>query len=463
MRNRAFLVGFLVICFSLLTLALAACGDDTPIPAAPDETATAAVSGTNIANGATNNTTTRPAPTATNTPRPTATSTPRPSPTATTTPRPTTAAANGGAAGTAPTPAALASGKYATEIESVRKDVLKKLDTMNNNLTDLRAQVINGEWDKAKENWKTAHLAFLSAEVVTPQLLIDDLYTNMDALLDERPTYGFQVLESILFSKTTKPTKDAALPIAARLARDGRQAQITVQGADLDALIIFRGLRNIAGGMAQFLGEEEDAPNALSQTSVLGTRAKLQSFKDAYAFFAPDVEKLDPDTNKKVLDQIKNVEQTIAGSSPDPHTADLAGKELKKAIDVAGDVLRVDPLLEGADLLTELGNARIALDGTLDALYRDNLDLVSQQFTEFEVGWEGKVGRSVKEVDSVDFNAIESLHKQVNEALYYNITPDKEKAKQLLVDLAKAVDKSIANVRKIPFTPKAATPDPGDN
>jgi hypothetical protein len=445
MRNRSFYLS--ITSLYLAMLMLVACGNDPTEPAAHDSTATAAISETSAAIPPPPVTSKpNPSPTSTPKPKPTATSTPKPTPTSTPKPSPTAGSPSSGSAAPAPAAPAVTGGKYYFEIETIRKDSLKKLDAMNDALAELRAQVINSEWDKAKESWKTAHLAFLTAQTLTPQLLINDLYGNMDAQLDERPSYGFQVLEGIIYDK--KPTKELALPVAARLVRDGRQARNLIDKAEIDALMIFRGMRNICGGMAAFLGEE--GPNSLSQTSVIGTRAKLQALKDSYAVFSPTVERLGPETNKKVMTEIKNVETLLAGSSPDPHTVDLAAKKILATIDEAGDVLRVDPLLEGPELLNELGNERIALDGAISAIYQDNLDLLSEQFTEFEVGWEGKVGRSVREVDAVDFDAIDSLRRSINEALYFNVTPDKDLAKQGLIDLAKAVDKAIANIRKIP-------------
>lgn len=454
MLNRSFYRLIVSLCLCAIIFMLAACGDDaTPTPAVdptatPEPTATA---------------TSAPRPTATNSPRPTATATSTPKPTATTAPKPT-AAATTAASGSGTTPGAvpvatidpstpITTGKYGKQVEAIRADTIKKLDEMNDVLTDLRSQIINSEWDKAKDTWKKAHELFLQAITLTPQVFVNDLFNNMQAQLDERPTYGFQVLEAVLFGKD-KPTKDAALPVAARLGRDGKTGRSLMVKTELDPLMVFRGMDNICGGMAEFLGEE--GPNTISQTSINGTRAKLQALKNSYALFSPFVEQLNPDTSKKVQDNITKVDRLLASNAPDPHTVDLAAKELRKSIDEAADVLQVDPLLIGPALLTEIGNLRVAIDGAIDGLYRDNLEIMSEQFTDFEVGWEGKVGRSVKDVDTADYQAVNDLRLSVNEALYYGVTPDKDRAKQNLIDLAKALDKTIANVRKIPFTPTTA-------
>jgi len=338
------------------------------------------------------------------------------------------------------------------EVEQSRSLVNKKLDEMNDALDELRAQVISSDWEKAKASWKTAHLAFLGARPLTPQILINDLYGNLDAQLDERPKYGFQVMEGLIFSKTVKPSKDTALPIAARLVRDGRQARILMTKAELNALTVFRGLRNICGGMAEFLGEE--GPNYLSGTSVTGSKAKLEALRETYSLFSPTTERLGPEVNIRLLEEMKNVDRLLVGT-PDPHTVDLATKKMQKALDDVSDVLKVDPLLEGPELLQELGNLRVAVDGALVGLAANKPDDLAAQYSEFEVGWEGKVGRSVREVDDSDFQTIDTLRRSINEALYFGVKADTQRANQDLIDLAKALDRTIANVRKIPFTPGA--------
>ncbi len=461
MPKRSFYLFIVGLVLSSTLFLLAACGEEAA-PTVPPPTNTTVPDTATAAPTTKAATKTSPTPRATSTPRPTATAAP------TATPKPSAApgAATTPGAGAIPVdangvPLPVTSGKYGPQVEAVRRDSLQKLDDMNSLLGQLREQIINNDWTKAKDTWKKAHLTFLSALTLTPQVLINDLYLNMDALLDERPSYGFQVLEEEMFTKP-KPTRDVALPVAARLVRDGRQARINMEKAELDGLMVFRGMVNICGGLAEFLGEEEEAPNAPSQTSVIGTRTKLDALKASYGIFSPAVIARDPKIDKQVQDEIKTVSQLLASGSPDPHTVDLAGKQLRKAIDLAGDVLQVDPLLEGNALLTELGNIRIAVDGTLDALARDNFDLVSEQYGTFQVGWEGKVGRSVKEVDKTDFGIVDPLQKSINETLFFGTSPDKEKAKKQLIDLAKAVDQTIATVRKIPVTNPQPAPKSDD-
>lgn len=396
-------------------------------------------------------TTTEPTATAqpTSAPRPSPTSAPTVAPTFTLRPILTTTAEAGPGviAGAGP----VVGGKYIQEVSLVRQDILKKWDVMNEKLAEMRTQVAAGDWNKAKDSWKAARAAFLSGSTLASQVLYpNNLYQNLDATLDEEPTYGFQATEKLLWDSSKPPTKETVLPIVARLVRDGNQARSLMLKAELSSLMVFRGLQNLAGGLVLFV--IENGTNSLSGTSVVNTRAKLQAIKDQYAIFSPAADKLDAATNKKVLAAIQTMQEVLSFSIPDPGVVDQYAKRLRSALVASANLLKIDPILEGPDLLKELDNLRLSVDATLDGLAQDNMDITSERFSEVEATLDGKLGRSLREVDPDDYQALDTLRKSINEALFFGTSPDKVKGKQSLIDFARAVDKTITNVKKIPVT-----------